>query len=94
MKSILEAIKKFPNEFMATASARSITTPSEINKRNHIALQQAIFKKDWDSVKEIITEPTYYNALNGVVYCLGHYSSIGMVDQHTICELMDNNNLA
>lgn len=94
MQTILEAIQKFPNEFASTAAARSCTTPSEINKRHHLKLQQAIQTKDWDKVKEVIKDPSYYSGLRGIVYCLSHYSPIEMRAHHAICELMDQNQIA
>lgn len=93
MQSIFEAIKKYPMEFMATVSSRAGTTPSEVNRRNHTALQAAIQTQNWEKVKELIQNPAYYAALNGVVYCLENYTGIEIKEWCSICSLMDNNKI-
>lgn len=93
MQNIFEAIKKYPMEFMDSASHRSCTTPSEINRRNHIKLQQAIQTENWEQVKELIKDPSYYSPLRGVVFCLSRSADLTMQDHHTICELMDQNQI-
>lgn len=93
MQSILDAIKKYPAHFASTAAHRAGTTPSEINKRKHIELQQAIQTQNWEKVKEIIKDPQYYHALKGVVYCLEQVTGIDGSQWCKICGLMDENKI-
>lgn len=74
MKSILEAIKLYPQEFIDTLEARANTTPNETNRINHLALQHAIVVEDWQHVEEVILDPWYHKPLGGVIFCLDRYS--------------------
>lgn len=70
MKTLLEAIKQYPEEFISTCKARANTTPSQTNRFNHLSLSLAIKLEDWDSVSEILLESGYRKPLEGVVFCL------------------------
>ncbi|CAH9013479.1 conserved hypothetical protein [Vibrio phage 277E43-1] len=70
MKTLLEAIQKHPDTFIYTLQSRASTTPSESNKRNHMLLAAYISGQDWEGVGEILLNPQYRNALDGVVICL------------------------
>lgn len=90
MNSIEEAIKKFPVEFQYTISGRAHTTPSEVNRVNHVALNAAISLEKWDNVREILELPEYQAPLHGVVYCLASYSDISKRNWCKICKLLDD----
>lgn len=76
MKSILEAIKLYPQEFIDTLEARANTTPNEFNRDNHNVMITAIASKDWQQVQETITDSWYQKPLEGVIFCLDRYSDI------------------
>ncbi|MGL4521459.1 MAG: hypothetical protein ACRCWQ_02740 [Bacilli bacterium] len=93
MESVLEAIKTLKPEFISTIHCRSMTTPSERNRRNHQDLMLAVMKEKWGDVTRIITLPEYHEPLGGVVYCLQSYSDIKSADWHKICSLYENGDI-
>lgn len=93
MLTILEAIKKYPDEFEITILARSRTTPSDQNRANHLALALAISYKAWDAVKSILEKPNYHRPLEGVIYCLNNYSSIDSSVHHVIVDLFSQGHI-
>ena len=93
MKTIFEAIKKFPNQFKSTVGARFLSTPNINNAKNHNLLAMAIELEDWDSVKTILELDVYRKPLEGVVYCLETYSDIDNEDWLYIVELFEENKI-
>lgn len=93
MKTIFEAIKKFPNQFKSTVCARFLSTPNITNAKNHNLLAMAIELEDWDSVKTILELDVYRKPLEGVVYCLETYSDIDNKDWLYIVELFEENKI-
>lgn len=87
MLTVLEAIKQYPQYFQLSCLGRSRTTPSDVNRKNHIDLAAAIEVKAWDEVKNILDKPQYYKPLEGVIYCLGDYSSIDNSVHHVIVDM-------
>tara|TARA_R100000541_G_C1897352_1_gene84009 strand:- start:55169 stop:55453 length:285 start_codon:yes stop_codon:yes gene_type:complete len=81
MKTLLEYIKLYPESFIATATRRSQTTPSQQNRTNHLFLAESISSKKWDYVESIITMPEYQSPLDGVVVCLNDFSNL----PHDVC---------
>ena len=81
MKTLLEYIKLYPEAFIATATARSLTTPSKQNHNNHLLLVESISSGKWVYVGNIITMPEYQSPLDGVIACLNDYSNL----PHDVC---------
>lgn len=90
MNSILDAIKQYPEAFIQTARSRANTSPSHMNRTNHIKLVNAIREQNWDEVSEIITNPYYYRAFEGVVHCLGLYGGLEHDQLYPILMLHEN----
>ena len=76
MKTILEAIQQYPDQFIDTINARANTTPNEFNKANHQVLAQWIKMEMWNPVGELLEDPMYYLPLEGVLACLTRYSDM------------------
>lgn len=76
MKTILEAIKLYPQKFIDTLQRRADTTPSEVNRENHLSLVSYIEQEDDLCIVLQLLDPTYYNPLEGVIFCLERYSGI------------------
>jgi hypothetical protein len=70
MKTLLEAIKQHPEEFISTCKSRARTTPNQTNRFNHLSLSVAIRLADWDAAASLLLEPDYRKPLEGVVFCL------------------------
>lgn len=74
MKTALDAIKKFPDEFCYAAESRSSTTPLLENKINHNELYSAILlaklSGKWGDVEGVITRENYQKAFKRLVWCL------------------------
>lgn len=87
MLTVLEAIKKYPDQFEITILARSRTTPSDQNRANHLALALAISYKAWDAVKSILDDPKYHRPLEGVIYCLNMHSIIDSAVHQVIIDM-------
>ena len=88
--SLLEAIKNNPNAFVLTCLARSKTTPSHVNMVNHLDMADAINVNNWKKVEDLLTSPTYRKPLDGVIYCLSHYSDIDSQTHSDIVDLFVN----
>ena len=58
MKTILEAIQTYPDQFISTCRARANTTPSSENKTNHLSVAMFIkhtggrFEQRWLSLMD------------------------------------------
>lgn len=76
MKTLLEAIQQYPEQFISTLKARASTTPSEANKANHTMLSIFIKSESWHKVEDMIQWPDYRKPLGGVIFCLNVYSEI------------------
>ncbi|AUR89128.1 hypothetical protein NVP1121O_100 [Vibrio phage 1.121.O._10N.286.46.C4] len=76
MKTVLEAIKQYPQEFISTFKVRANTTPSKTNQANHLAASMAVESESWGALKNLLEEPCYRKPLEGVIYCLETYSGI------------------
>lgn len=88
MQSVLEAIQKHPGAFIATAKARAMTSPSYMNRGYHITLANAIQSEDWDIVRELITNPNYQRAFEGVVHCLHLYGGLDQLERDQVLTLV------
>lgn len=89
MKTLLESIQQYPDQFISTLHARADTTPSEENKRNHILLAAYIAGRYWESVIAILQLITYRKPLEGVIFCLDRYSEIDNNVWHQIVDLFN-----
>lgn len=89
MERLLEQVKKYPTDFQIAIAARSKTTPSEVNRANHIALYTHIGLEEWDEALAVMSKPEYRRPLEGVVYCLEAYSGMDKQTWHEICNLLD-----
>jgi hypothetical protein len=76
MKTLLEAIQQYPEQFISTCRARANTTPSSENRVNHQLMAIFIDDENWDKVSEILEADYYRKPLEGVVFCLDTYSEI------------------
>ena len=74
MNTLLEAIQKHPEAFIDTCTARASTTPSEANKYNHKLTVSLIRNKSWYNLSLHLRKQEYQQSLDGVVFCLSHYS--------------------
>ncbi len=70
MKTLVEAIKKYPGHFLSTFLKRAETTPSDYNRNQHRLLAEKVKEKDWNEVGKLISQPEYYSGLEGVVMCV------------------------
>jgi hypothetical protein len=70
MKTLLEAIKQYPEEFIDTCLHRADTTPSEYNKVNHSFMAHWVKMGMWGLVSDLLVDPLYRKPLEGVVFCL------------------------
>lgn len=93
MKTLLEAIKKYPEQFISTCIARSETTPNQTNELNHLSMSVAIKLEAWNLVAELLVNPDYNNPLKGVLFCLPRYSDIGHFVYQEIIELFEEGKL-
>lgn len=91
MKTLLEAIKKHPQVFIDTCRARANTTPSVINKSNHLQIAIAIENSLWYHVERLLADCTYHKPLEGVVFCLK--LDYDMSEKGKIIKLFENGDL-
>ena len=89
MKTILEAIQQYPDQFIDTINARANTTPSEANKINHRFLSHWIKMEMWNLVGELLEDPLYHSPLSGVITCLTRYSDMERETFWEIFELLE-----
>lgn len=89
MKTLLEAIQQYPDQFISTLQARANTTHSETNKANHKMLSIFIKSESWHKVEDMIQQPVYLKPFNGVIYCLDRYSEIDNKAWHQIVDLFE-----
>ncbi len=87
MKTILDYIKEYPEEFIASAERRADTTPSELNRKNHYKFTKCIYKGDWAGLKELLSDEEYTKPLEGVILCLNQYTDLDI----NICIVIHNN---
>lgn len=87
MKTLLQYIQENPVHFINTCYARSKTTPSEENRKNHLNLMLCIERSMWGEVEAIINTKSYQRPLQGVLVCLKTYSNI---DDEVYSEIYDN----
>jgi len=93
MKTILEAIQLYPQQFIDTCNARANTTPSEINKILHLHTAEMIKLANWVTVQERLFDSDYQKPLEGVIFCLKMYSNIENKTWHEICNLFEEGKL-
>lgn len=93
MLTVLDAIKQYPQHFQLACLGRAGTTPSDVNRENHIDLAGGIEVKAWDVVKTILDNPEYRKPLEGVIYCLGNYSSIDNSIHHVIVDMFNQGHI-
>lgn len=93
MNTILDAIKLYPQQFINTCYARSQSTPSPINKNNHLFLAQKIKENDWEMVEDRLTRAAYSKPLKGVIFCLERYSDIPNPVWHEIVKIYEEGKL-
>ncbi|CAM0048550.1 hypothetical protein VPHK406_0098 [Vibrio phage K406] len=86
MKTILEAIQQYPDQFIGTINARAETTPSETNRIAHLHMADMIMLGNWVTVKERLFDMDYRKPLDGVVACLTRYSDM---EHETFCEIFE-----
>ncbi len=89
MKTLLEAIQTYPEQFISTLEARADTTPCEDNKTNHLYLCCYISLNLWKEVEHLILKLEYRKPLEGVVFCLDRYSDIDNNVWHQIVDLFN-----
>ena len=89
MKTILEAIQQYPEQFISTCRARANTTPSEENKSNHLLMALNIASGDWSRVEHLLNHKGYCKPLEGVIFCLDTYSEIDNIVWHEIVNLFE-----
>ena len=89
MKTILEAIQQYPEQFISTCRARANTTPSSENKTNHLSVAMFIKMEEWEAVSSMITSNAYRKPLDGVIFCLDTYSEIDNAVWHEIVNLFE-----
>lgn len=94
MNTLLDAIKLYPAQFINTLNSRARTTPSEVNKSNHMLLALNIEAGHWDRVEHILNLPQYQQPLEGVVYCLSNYSDIEGEVWYNIVDLFKQGKLS
>lgn len=93
MKTLLEAIQQYTDQFISTLQARANTTYSNTNKGLHLLMNTHIVHEDWDSVKGLLMDEWYHKPLKGVVYCLDTYSEIEREVWFNIVELFENGDI-
>lgn len=59
MKTILEAIKIYNEEFIDTLQHRAETTPSALNKENHLSLISYIEQRDTHNIGLLLLDEWY-----------------------------------
>ncbi|CAH9013595.1 conserved hypothetical protein [Vibrio phage 424E50-1] len=89
MKTLLEAIQTYPEQFISTLHARANTTPSAVNRMTHETLADSIELGLWENVIDIIQLQNYRKPLEGVVFCLDRYSDIDNNVWHQIVDLFN-----
>ncbi len=89
MKTLLEAIQTYPEQFISTLEARADTTPCEANKTNHLFMAHWIKMEMWDCMEELLTDTMYRKPLEGVTFCLDRYSDIDNNVWHQIVDLFN-----
>ena len=89
MITLLEAIQQYPEQFISTCRARANTTPSMENKGNHLLMALSIESGDLLQVEHLLNHAQYRKPLEGVVYCLDHYSEIDNTVWHQIVDLFN-----
>jgi hypothetical protein len=93
MNTILDAIKMYPQQFIDTCYVRSQSTPSPLNKNNHLFLAEKIKENDWGMVEDKLTRAAYSKLLKGVILCLERYSDIDNETWHEIVKLYEEGKL-
>lgn len=89
MKTLLEAIQTYPEQFISTLQARADTTPSDTNREIHLHMADMIMLGNWVTVRERLFDIDYRKPLEGVVFCLDRYSDIDNNVWHQIVELFN-----
>lgn len=89
MKTLLEAIQQYPEQFIYTCRARANTTPSVINSMLHHELAERVERSKWQGVVEIITCADYRKPFEGVIFCLDRYSEIDNIVWNRIVDLFE-----
>ena len=89
MKTLLEAIQQYPDQFISTLQARANTSPNPINESVHLTLADCIDMRMWNEVVDIIQLQKYRKPLEGVIYCLDRYSEIDNKVWHEIVDLFE-----
>ncbi len=93
MKTLLEAIQTYPEQFISTLYARADTTHSEVNRMTHETLADSIELGLWENVEDIIQLGNYRKPLEGVIFCLDRYSDIDNNVWHQIVDLFNEEKL-
>lgn len=92
IKSLLDAAKVYPETFIGTALMRAGTTPSPMNKANHLLLAGAIEHEAWNVVQEVFVNKQYRKALDGLVCCLNTHDRLGHEVHGEIVKLFEEGN--
>ena len=79
---LLDYIKMYPEGF----THRSETTPSDLDRENHLTFSEGIENEDWKVVEDMINSPEYRKPLDGVVACLISYSGLNF---DTCCDIYE-----
>ncbi len=93
MKTILEAIKIYNKEFITTLKCRAETTPSAMNRENHLSLISYIEQRDYHNIGLQILEEWYQKPLEGVIFCLKRYSGMDKEVWMEIVQLWEDGKL-
>lgn len=86
MKTILEAIQTYPEQFISTLEARADTTPCTVNHNNHLLLCIYIDDENWCKLAEMLDASYYRKPLEGVITCLTRYSDM---ERETFWEIFE-----
>ncbi len=89
MKTLLEAIQQYPDQFISTLEARANTTPNPTNRSVHLTLADCIDLRMWNEVEDIIQLVKYRKPFEGVIYCLDSYSEIDNTVWHEVVDLFE-----
>ena len=76
VNKILNFIKQYPEEFCNVIKVRSQTTPSDINRRNHLLLVKYINSGAWNDVQQLISSTEYKHPFDVVIDCMNKYSGL------------------
>ncbi len=87
MKTLLEAIQTYPEQFISTLEARADTMSSATNREIHLHMKDMIMLGNWVTVGERLFDMDYGKPLEGVIFSLDRHSDIDNNVLHQIVDL-------